>query len=143
MYSPGLYIVPFSPCANIPAFDFFLYGSNIQDSSWKVWIFSSAVQWRETKYVHFWKCNMISRSGPILIIFLVKIRTDYKFFAHIFKSIDPIFILLAFNSRDMMILCVLNLCFRSSPTNLWKQIFKKCLKKKLLYTWSGFVSLKM
>ena len=30
---------------------------------------------------------------------------------------------LAFNSRDMTMLWVLNLCSRSSPTKLWKRIF--------------------
>ena len=44
-----------------------------------------SVQWRETKYVPFWKCNIFSRSGPILIVFLVKIRTDYKFFCTCFQ----------------------------------------------------------
>ena len=32
---------------------------------------------------------------------------------------------IAFNSRDMTMLWVLNLCSRSSPTKLWKRIFKK------------------
>eukprot|EP00493_Phyllostaurus_siculus_P020366 UN20691 len=35
----------------------------------------------------------------------------------------------AFNSRDMTMLWVLNLCSRSSPTKLWKRIFDLKLKK--------------
>ena len=36
---------------------------------------------------------------------------------------------LAFNSRDITMLWVLNLFSRSSSTKLWKRILKKCLKK--------------
>ena len=43
---------------------------------------------------------------------------------------------LAFNSRDMPMLWVLNLFSRSSPTKLWKQIFKKISQKIFFDTWS-------
>ena len=49
----------------------------------------------------------------------------------------------AFNSRDMTMLWVLNLCFRSSPTKLWKRIFEKTSQKKFFDTWSGLASPKL
>ena len=41
-------------------------------------------------------------------------------------------IFLAFNSRDMTMLWVLNLCSRSSPTKLWKRILEKMSQKIFL-----------
>ena len=50
---------------------------------------------------------------------------------------------LAFNSRDMTILWVLNLCSRSSPTKLRKRIFEKMSQKIFFDTWSGLASPKL
>ena len=38
----------------------------------------------------------------------------------------------AFNSRDMTMLWVFNLCSRSSPTKLWRRIFEKMSQKTFL-----------
>ena len=48
-------------------------------------------------------------------------KKEFWFFHQIF--------FLAFNSRDMTILWVLNLFSRSSPTKLWKRIFDKMSQK--------------
>ena len=44
------------------------------------------IQWGETKNDTLSKCHIFLKNDPISIIFLVKIRTDYKFFLHIFSS---------------------------------------------------------
>ena len=50
------------------------------------------VPWGRNKNEPISKCRIFLKNGPILIRFMVKIRTDYKFFfAYIFSSIGLVF----------------------------------------------------
>ena len=57
-----------------------------------LWPPNDQVPWGQNKNEPISKCRIFLKNGPILIRFMVKIRTDYKFFfAHIFSSIGLVF----------------------------------------------------
>ena len=75
----------------------------------------------QTKNATTWKCHIFLKNDPISIIFLVKIRTDYKFFfAHIFKSIGPILKKL----RAKTYFCTFSKMLKNTPMT-WKIYFLK------------------
>ena len=65
---------------------------------------------------HFWGARRLILVNKWSLLFqkCTQVR-DFDFF--------HFWVFIAFNSRDMTMLWVLNLCSRSSPTQLWKRIF--------------------
>ena len=111
-----------------------LYPPKKKSKKWKKSIFLQNFQVFPTGYVEnlFWPTIFIARN------FCRSTSEAYYFKRHSTKVfwIFSILFFLAFNSRDMTMLWVLNLFFRSSPRKLWKRIFGKMSQKKFFDTQS-------
>ena len=91
------------------------------------------INWKNTRFVPY--KNLAWRTNYVFFIF---ITIDWVIFTILVNKWSLLFqkctqvrdfdffhfwVFIAFNSRDMTMLWVLNLCSRSSPTKLWKRIF--------------------
>ena len=129
--------------SNVVSHAFFrVLDAKIRHTWWKCFlpIFRSTLwEWMNAIFTLYWflKWHCLLPKGQQVkpIISKAHSKKEFWFFHQIF--------FLAFNSKDMTMLWVLNLFSRSSPTKLRKRIFDKMSQKIFFDTWSGLASPKL
>ena len=117
------------------SYNSFLNSKTIKMNEWKN-LFGKS--WNTVKMTFFSKSVIFNVGLVNKWSLLFQKRTQGWFFGFF-----HFWFFVAFNSRDMTMLWVLNLFSRSSPTKLWKRIFDLRSQKKFFDAWRGLVSPKL